>query len=137
MKKIHLYLDSDIEIPHYASLHVNQINDLEDGSVESFYILDILDRCDKTNGDAIVKAISNKLIQGGNIMIQAPDIKQLVIAINFNKVNFDYGRGILYDSRIYMHKLNEIVSRLQSQGFECYIKKYINIFEYYLEFKKL
>ncbi len=137
MSKIHLYIKDQniINIPQYESIYYKQFIEFKNKSVESVYILDVLDYLDLNSGQELLKAVYDKLVDGGELIIQGPDFNQLMIAINFNKINSYEGKKIIYDKRIYMHSLEEILNKT-SRGFECMIKRYINIFDYYIHCKK-
>lgn len=139
MNKICLTIDenTDLNIPKYTTLTHDRFVSLTDGTVESVYLLDVLDYFDEHNLKLCLQQIFNKLINGGELILQGPDMNQLLIAINFNKIQPQTGKRIIYSGRTIMHSMEEIIDIIKMSGFECYIKKYINIFEYYLEFKKL
>ena len=123
MNKIYLYKNNKIDIPHYHSMQYDNVQ--------------TLDNYTKDEGSEILTTLHSKLIDNGELISQGPDFKQLITAINFNKVNFEYGKNIIYDGRLYMHQMENIISNIQIKGFICKVKEYMNIFEYYLEFTKI
>jgi predicted SAM-dependent methyltransferase len=139
MTKIHIHKDeqANFEIPKYTPMSYDRFVNLENNSIESIYIVDILDYFTKEDSDVVLRCIHDKLIDSGDIVIQGPDFYQLLIAINFNKIQPDLGKQVIYSGRVIMHSMEDILSKVNLAGFECYIKKYINIFEYYVEFKKI
>ena len=137
MNKIYLYKNNKIDIPHYHSMQYDNVQTLDNKSIESFYIIDILDHYTKDEGSEILTTLHSKLIDNGELISQGPDFKQLITAINFNKVNFEYCKNIIYVGILYMHQMENIISNIQIKGFICKVKEYMNIFEYYLEFTKI
>ena len=135
MNNIYLYINNPLDLPDADAHPVDKITEIQDNSVDAFYLLDLLDYC-TDNCDWILTTITNKLKDNGKIIIQAPDIKQLIVAISFNTIDFNHGRSILYSNRLRMHTMLEIVKIIQSYKYDCIIKTYINTFEYFLEFKK-
>lgn len=139
MTKIYIHKgeNADLDIPKYTSMSYDGFKNLENQTVESVYLMDILDYINIEDSKVFLQCIHDKLIDGGEIIIQAPDFYQLLIAINFNKIRSDLGKQVIYSGRIIMHSMEEILEKVNLAGFDPYIKKYINIFEYYLEFKKI
>ena len=88
MNKIHLHNTRDpIDIPKYHSLNIDQMVKVKNNSVESVYMLDMLDYHNKAQGATILQTIYDKLITNGELIIQSPDLKQLIICMNFNKID--------------------------------------------------
>tara|TARA_R100000278_G_scaffold29947_1_gene27578 strand:- start:24191 stop:24607 length:417 start_codon:yes stop_codon:yes gene_type:complete len=138
MNKIHLHnTENPIDIPKYHSLNFDQMIKLEDNSVESVFMLDILDYHNKTQASTILETIHNKLIKDGELIVQSPDLKQLIICMNFNKIDFNQGKAVLYDQRVTMHQMEDLINKVCEHNFKCKVKKYINTFECFLEFNKI
>ena len=138
MNKIHLHnTRNPIDIPKYHSLNFDQMVKVKNNSVESVYMLDMLDYHNKAKGATILQTIYDKLITNGELIIQSPDLKQLIICMNFNKIDFNQGKSILYDQRIIMHQMEDIINKVCEHNFKCKAKKYINTFECFLEFNKI
>ena len=138
MSKIYIYRDGkNFDIPKYTSMSYEQFVNLSDNTIESVYILDMLDYFNIDDASDFLQCVSNKLIAGGELIVQGPDFYQLLISINFNKIQSELGKQVIYNGRIIMDSMDDILEIVTPKGFECYIKKYINIFEYYIEFKKI
>lgn len=138
MSKVYIYRDDkNFDIPKYTSMSYEQFVNLPDDTIESVYILDMLDHLDADDGASFLECVHNKLISNGELIVQGPDFYQLLISINFNKIQLELGKQVIYNGRMIMHSMEDILQIINLKGFECYIKKYINIFEYYVEFKKI
>ena len=71
-----------------------------------------------------------KLKPQGLLHIQAPDLKQLAIAITFDKIKIDIAQLILYKSRLFLHTSQNIKDILEHNNYIVMKQKYVNIFEY-------
>ena len=125
MNNIYLYLNNPVDIPNSSPCQIDKITEVQDNSVDTFYLLDLLDYGVEETYASMLDVIQSKLKKDGAIVIQAPDIKQLIIAITFNKINFNYGRSVLYSDRLHMYTMSEIINMMKKYNYDCIIKKYI------------
>ena len=132
MSNIYLHKTNDtLDIPDTNSIHINRIDELENNSVENMYIQDLLDYTLPSEQPALLEKIAEKLNNKGLLYIQAPDIKQLAIALTFDKVNIELAQMLTYKERVFMHSAQNIIDLLSVANYKLITQKYINIFEYY------
>lgn len=116
--------------------HIDNIADYADGSLDHVVIQDLLDFYpDEEVGEVLSKVIS-KLSRGGTLDIQSIDVKMLGVAIAFNDINTELTKQVLYPFKRSIHTMSEIVDMCAKNGMDITIKKYVNIFEYYISSTK-
>lgn len=112
---------------------ITNIDNYQDNSINSIVINDLLDYYSYNTDYDLLSLIKAKLIVGGSIEIQAPDIEELCIASANLKIGIDTIQSILYgDNKKSIHTIYDIINMLTKLGLQIIEKKYINIFEYYL-----
>lgn len=132
MNNIYLHKTNDIlDIPDTNNIHIDRIDEIENNSVESMYIQDLLDYTLPSEQPALLEKIAEKLNNKGLLYIQAPDIKQLAVALTFDKVNIELAQMLTYKERVFMHSAQNIIDLLSVANYKLITQKYINIFEYY------
>jgi len=132
MNKIHLYNTENIlEIPNTQKINITELSKLENDSVDFIYMQDILDTIFPEDHDSVLQICGEKIKEDGFISIQAPDLKQLAIAITLDQINTDIAQMILYKDRVFVHTAQNIKDIVESNKLTVHSQKYINIFEYY------
>lgn len=116
--------------------HVDDISNYPDGSIDNIVIQDLLDFYPEEEVEQVLKNIVLKLKPGGKLDIQSIDMKMLGIAIAFNDINPDLTKQVLYPFKRSIHTMSEIVKLFSDNDLAVNIKKYINIFEYYISSTK-
>lgn len=134
---IYLHIENNDFIPIGLTFeNITNIDSYENESIDEVYIQDLLDFYEEKNCLPVLSLIVKKLNSGGSIVIQSIDLKQLSIAIAFGEVDQQTAKSVLYPSKKSIHYINDILDMLQSLEMRIEIKKYINIFEYYIQATK-
>ena len=115
----------------------NNLDSYKDSSLENILIQDLLDYFKLEDIDKVLLALKLKTAIGGRLEIQGTDIKRLACSICFNEITDTLAASILYPHKKSMSTMSKIIKILKSIGFEIQIKKFINIFEYYLSCRRL
>lgn len=118
-------------IPDTKEIHLQDIDTIDNDSVDEIFIQDLLDTVLPEQYDITLTKLRNKLKDNGVLHIQAPDLKQIAIATTFNKITIDLAQMILYRDRIFVHTAKNIKDLLINNDYKVIVQKYINIFEYY------
>jgi predicted SAM-dependent methyltransferase len=84
----------------------------------------------------VLQLIYEKLANEGSIQIQAPDIKQLAVALLSEELSQNDVRDVLYPSKKNIHSIYDIENMAKQIGAKITNKKYINVFEYYIVIQK-
>lgn len=116
-----------------AYCHVSEIDTHKDDSIQEIVYQDLCDYFIAEDVPAILNKAYNKLISGGSLHIQGSDLRQVGIAIAFNMISEDVIKSVLYPNKKSIHNMSEILAILKDTGFKISVKKYINVFEYYIK----
>ena len=80
MNNIHLYhTESLLDIPNTTAIKLENLESIEDSSVDEIYIQDILDTLPPAQQSELLQKIQKKLRKGGFLFVQAPDIKHCLL----------------------------------------------------------
>lgn len=136
-KKIFLHIAEQELTPIDVKFEsIENIDSHENNFFEEISIQDLLDYIPSDNVSEILEKIVSKLAPNGIIHIQGCDLKQIGIAIAFNKVDQKLIKNVLYPAKKSIATLTNIVDLVKSLDLIVESKKYINIFEYYVRAKK-
>jgi hypothetical protein len=116
--------------------HIDNISKYEDGSLSSIVIQDLLDFYPEEEMENVLLQIISKLSRGGTLDIQSIDMKMLGVAIAFNDINAELTKQVLYPFKRSIHTMSEIADICTKNGMDIIMKKYVNIFEYYISSTK-
>ena len=130
MNNISLYHKEQIDVPNSKNVYFQDIKEIEDNSVDNIYLHDCLDFVIVDQHSEMLQILFAKLKPQGLLHIQAPDLKQLAIAITFDKIKIDIAQLILYKSRLFLHTSQNIKDILEHNNYIVMKQKYVNIFEY-------
>lgn len=136
MSKSILFHVSDQELMPSQSeyRHISEIDSYDDSSIQEIVYQDLCDFLKEDDAPDILKKAYDKLQTNGIIHIQGTDLKQLGVAIAFHSISEDIAKRVLYDNnKKSIRCLSDMISILKSLNFKIRIKKYINIFEYYIQ----
>lgn len=112
--------------------HIDNISKYDDNSIDHIIIQDLLDFYPEEEVETVLKEVVSKLKPEGKLDIQSIDIKMLGVGIAFNDVTIDLTKQILYPFKRSIHTMSEISDLCKKHNLSIDIKKYINIFEYYI-----
>jgi predicted SAM-dependent methyltransferase len=132
MNNISIYHKEHIEVPNSKNVYFQEIKDIDDDSIDNIYLHDCLDFVVVDQHSEMLQILFKKLNSDGLLHIQAPDLKQLAIAIAFDKIKIDIAQLVLYRSRLFLHTTQNIKDILEHNGYVVMTQKYINLFEYLL-----
>lgn len=133
MKNLFIHIFKPDMIPvGYEFYALENLDLLEDASVDNILIQDLLDYDSDDHADKNLVRIYKKLNTNGKLHIQSIDIKQLSIAIAFDDIEINLAKQILYPYKKSIHTMNEITKMLVQNSFVIETKNFINIFEYYI-----
>lgn len=136
-KKIFLHIEEQELSPIDLKFEtINNIDSYENDYFEEISIQDLLDYIPSQSVSDTLAKIVSKLAPNGIIHIQGCDLKQVGIAVAFNKVDQRLIKNILYPNKKSIATINNIVDLVKSLDLIVESKKYINIFEYYVRAKK-
>lgn len=136
-KKIFLHVDEQELAPiNLDFVSISDIDKYEDNSIKEISIQDLLDYIPENDVSQTMDTIVSKLEPDGIIHIQGTDLKQLSIAVAFNKVESKLIRNILYPHKKSISTLRAVIELLKSLDMDIQEKKFVNIFEYYVSAKK-
>ena len=113
--------------------HVSDIDTHKDESIDEIVYQDLCDHFIAEDVPAILKKAYEKLAPNGSLHIQGSDLRQIGIAIAFNMISEDIIKSVLYPNKKSIHNMSEILAILKDIGFRISVKKYINVFEYYIK----
>jgi len=113
--------------------NISKINEYKDNSLESIILQDTCDYLIREDVPVLIKKICGKLISGGKLYIQGSDFKQLCVAVTFDMMPETTIMKVLYPDKKSIHNMGEILKYLKDNDMSIVLKKYINIFEYYIE----
>jgi len=130
MNNVSIYHNEYIETPESKNIYFQDVKELEDNSIDNIYLNDSLDFIVVDQHSEMLQVLKSKLKPNGLLHIQAPDLKQLSIAITFNKIKIDIAQLVLYKSRLFLHTSKNIEDILEHNNYVVMIKKYVNVFEY-------
>ena len=117
--------------------NIVNIDTFAQDSLKHIIITDLLNYYADKEIFSILNLIYSKLVAGGQLEIQAPDIKQLGVAIASEEIEIDDVKEILYPLKKSIHSIYDIELMLKDIGGLIINKKYINIFEYYIVIQKI
>lgn len=139
MNNIYIYVNNPIvDLPDCKNVSVQELSAIETESVDNLYIMNLLDVLNITDQQGILESCISKLKPNiGQLHIQSTDLKLFCNAVTFDKISLEASQQILYRNRIYMHTMNDIVKLMEASNLKCIIKKYINVFEYYISCVKI
>ena len=130
MNNISIYHKENIDVPNAKNIYFQDVKEIEDDSVDNIYLHDCLDFILIDQHSEFLQLVFAKLKANGMLHVQAPDLKQLAIAIAFDKIRIDVAQLILYKSRLFLHTSQNIKDILEHNNYIIMNQKYINIFEY-------
>ncbi len=130
MNNISIYHKNNIEVPNAQNIYFQDVKEIEENSVDNIYLHDCLDFVIIDQHSELLQVIFNKLKPNGMLHIQAPDLKQLAIAMTFDKIKIEIAQLILYKSRLFLHTANNIKDILEHNNYIIMTQKYVNVFEY-------
>jgi hypothetical protein len=134
MNNIHLYnTESLLDIPNTTRIKLENLDTITDASVDEFYIQDILDTVSPTQHSELLQKIKQKLTANGFLFVQAPDIKQLAVALILDKISVDMAQMVLYKDKLFVHTAKNARDILELNDYKIVVQKYINIFEYFIQ----
>jgi trans-aconitate methyltransferase len=134
MNNIHLYnTESLLDIPNTTRIKLENLDTITDASVDEFYIQDILDTVSPTQHSELLQKIKQKLTANGFLFVQAPDIKQLAVALILDKISVDMAQMVLYKDKLFVHTAKNTRDILELNDYKIVVQKYINIFEYFIQ----
>ena len=138
MDKSILFHISDQELIPTQSTYVpiSNIDSYENNSINDILYQDLCDYFISTEVRTILQKAYDKLSIGGKFHIQGSDLKQLCTAITFNMIDENIIKAVLYPNKKSIHNLSEILEIMKDIGFIIESKRYINIFEYYIQASK-
>lgn len=116
--------------------NISNIDKYEDNSIENILLQDLLDFYIEEETKDILNKICSKLAPDGKIIIQSIDAKLLSIAVAFGDINIGLMKQVLYPYKRSIHTMEEILSLSDSIDLKPELKRYINIFEYYIVLNK-
>lgn len=134
MNNIYIYANNPVvDLPDCKNISVQEISNIEDNSVDSLYLMNLFDLLNIDHQQKILEICIKKLkTNTGQLHIQSADLKLFCNAVTFNKISIEASQKILYQNRIYMHTMSDIINLVEASSLKCIIKKYINVFEYYI-----
>jgi predicted SAM-dependent methyltransferase len=133
----YLHIKENSFIPVGSSFdHIVNIDTYENNSIENCMIQDLLDYYTDHEASLVLSLIYKKLKPGGKVVIQAPDLKQIAVAITFNEIDQKTIKEILYPDKKSIHSINDICNMILANKMHINSKKYVNIIEYYIECQK-
>lgn len=136
-KKIFLHIEEQELTPIDLKFEpISNIDSYEDNYFEEISIQDLLDYVVADNVSVTLEKIVSKLAPGGIIHIQGCDLKQIGVAIAFNKADQRLIKNVLYPNKKSIATMSNILELIKSLDLIIESKKYINIFEYYVRAKK-
>lgn len=136
-KKIFLHIEEQELTPIDLKFEpISNIDSYEDNYFEEISIQDLLDYVVADNVSVTLEKIVSKLAPGGVLHIQGCDLKQIGIAIAFNKADQRLIKNVLYPNKKSIATMSNILELIKSLDLIVESKKYINIFEYYVRAKK-
>lgn len=112
---------------------IENITNISDSSYQEILINDVLDYLDYNQLSNILDAISNKLAQGGSLIIQSSDLNLLANAISFNDIDTSIAKSVLFNGKKNIYVMHELEKELLNRNLDIVEKKYINIFEYFIK----
>jgi len=124
-------LDHELQPPNSNIDNITNIDKYDNNSIQNIYIQDLLDFLPAHEHSIIIDKVFDKLVHGGVVHIQAPDLKHLANAIVFNTVNVSLAKEILYPKKSSISTIYDILTLLKDR-FIIINKKYVSIFEYYI-----
>lgn len=113
--------------------NVANIKNYEDNSIDNIILQDTCDYLVANDIKTMIDAMHTKLKNNGKIYLQGSDMKQLCVAVTFDMVAESIIKKVLYPNKKSIHNMGEIIALLKDSGFKIIVKKYINVFEYYIE----
>lgn len=113
--------------------HIDNLNNYESESLESVILQDTCDYFIAEDVPVLLSKICSKIKKNGVLYIQSLDLKQLCIAVTFDMMQTETIKKIIYPDKKSIHNMGDILQYLKDQDMKITIKKYINIFEYYIE----
>jgi predicted SAM-dependent methyltransferase len=116
--------------------NVINIDNYQNNTIENIIITDLLDYYVGDESLKVLRLIYEKIANEGSIQIQAPDIKQLAVALLSEELSQNDVRDVLYPSKKNIHSIYDIENMAKQIGAKIANKKYINVFEYYIVIQK-
>jgi len=112
---------------------IKNLDNYEDNSMSDVTIQDLCDFFDSDKIPALIDKIYHKLSKDSILHIQGSDLKQLGIAIAFNKLPYSVIKKVLYGGKKSIHTMGDIITILEENNFKIINKRYTNVFEYYIK----
>tara|TARA_Y100000385_G_C12982135_1_gene588906 strand:- start:514 stop:939 length:426 start_codon:yes stop_codon:yes gene_type:complete len=113
--------------------NIDSLNDHESESLESVILQDTCDYFVAEDVPVILGKVCSKIKKDGILYIQSLDLKQLCIAVTFDMVAQETIKKVIYPDKKSIHNMGDILQYLKDQNMKITVKRYINIFEYYIE----
>jgi hypothetical protein len=131
---IFLHADNQELKPVNSTLvSIKNLDNYEDNTLTNTTIQDICDFFEVDKVPSLIDSIYKKLSEGSSLHVQGSDLKQLGIAIAFNKLPYDVIKKVLYSNKKSIHTMGDMINILKSCDFKITEKRYTNIFEYYIK----
>lgn len=130
MNNISIYHKDNIEVPNAQNIYFQDVREIEENSIDNIYLHDCLDFIVIDQHSEMLQVIFKKLKPNGMLHIQAPDLKQLAIAMTFDKIKIEIAQLILYKNRLFLHTAKNIKDILEHNNYIVMTQKYVNVFEY-------
>lgn len=134
---ISIFHDQPIDIPNTEDVNISDVGSLDKDVAENIYLNDCMDFITPSQHKELLDILHTTIKQNGLLYIQAPDLKQIMIAATFNKINMQLTQMLLYNKRVFAHTAQNIKDILETNNYITIAQKYVNIFEYHFIFKKL
>jgi hypothetical protein len=112
--------------------NIANINNYTNNSIDKILIQDLLDCIEEHDKIGLLKTLKQKLKIGGELEIQAVDLKNIGMGITFGDITSELAKFLLFTGKINIHVMSDIISNLIEAGYQITIKKYINAIEYYI-----
>jgi hypothetical protein len=134
---ISIFHDQPINMPNAEDINISDVGSLDKDIAENIYLNDCMDFITPLQHKELLDILHNIIKENGLLYIQAPDLKQIMIAATFNKINMQLAQMLLYNKRVFAHTAQNIKDILETSNYITITQKYINIFEYHFIFKKI
>ena len=116
--------------------NIDNIDNYEENSIDNIITQDLFDYLVDDDCITILNKIKKILMPGGLVHLQGTDIKQLSIAVTFDQISTEHVKDILYPYKKNINTMAHIIQMVEACGFSVNLKKFMNVFEYYLVLEK-
>ena len=114
-----------IVLPEQTRVTLDQLESIDDGSCPEIILSDTLDYVE--NRDEVLQSIVKKLQYGGIIVINGVDLNLSAKAIVTGRLNLQDARDLMYNKKLSVDTLENILNNLSYLGLEtkkCKIQGY-------------